>query len=594
MITVKAFNFRNRSRMKINLSHILLIALTIFCDNFSAQEKKIALLYPQNTISLSSENSSWLNENFYRWELFLIQNKYKYEVIKDNDLEDGLSDNYSLLILPVARSLSEKEVSSIKDFMNEGNSVLSTCSMGVLDPNGNWKGWDVLEQLFGVNFISEIPEKEVSRIHSLFGGTPISSDIHPGFRLQITTYDKPLEVRINSQNTFPLGYWQNSEIPFEGKNEFDNTTSAVYGNYGKGNFVWLGFEFSAVVGAKEHQKIANQLLLNAIHWLTDDLIVQLETWPNGKQSAAVLSCDVEFKFTLINNALDLLEQEILPAQFYILNESIDYPSLERLKNFGDVGLHGDDHLLFKWQDYSTQLNRLSNGIATLEKTLGKKPIAFRPPETFYDNITLDAMNTLSMNILSSDNIEDRAVPQFLESHPKLLMIPKTGFDDYDIFQRLKIENINEQSKRYILDFRRTYEEGGLYSLNFHTQMQCRQEFVDALIKPIQEIKSKDVWITTHDRVYDWWVKKNKLRFNSKLVDEKNYLVEIENNGEEQIDDVMISLTKKSFSDLSTLKVTLDGRNLDYISESNSQKIKVAVPTIHSKETKRLNIRFLKF
>ena len=118
--------------------------------------------------------------------------------------------------------------------------------------------------------------------------------------------------------------------------------------------------------------------------------------------------------------------------------------------------------------------------------------------------------------------------------------------------------------------------------------------MDALIKPIQEIKSKDVWITTHDRVYDWWVKKNKLRFNSKLVDEKNYLVEIENNGEEQIDDVMISLTKKSFSDLSTLKVTLDGRNLDYISESNSQKIKVAVPTIHSKETKRLNISFLKF
>ena len=109
--------------MKINLSHILLIGLTIFSDNFSAQEKKIALLYPQNTISLSSENSSWLNENFYRWELFLIQNKYKYEVIKDNDLEDGLSDNYSLLILPVARCLSEKEVSSIKDFMNEGNSV---------------------------------------------------------------------------------------------------------------------------------------------------------------------------------------------------------------------------------------------------------------------------------------------------------------------------------------------------------------------------------------------------------------------------------------------------------------------------------------
>jgi peptidoglycan/xylan/chitin deacetylase (PgdA/CDA1 family) len=591
MIPVKVFKLKNIIKMKVNLRFIFLVAFTIFCINLSAQEKKIALLYPQNTIALSSENSSWLEENFYRWELFLIQNKYKYDVIKDKELEDGLSDSYSLLILPVVKSLNETEISSIKVFMNEGNSVLATCGMAVLNANGKWEGWDVLEELFGVSFVSEISEKEVSRIHTIFGGTPISTNIPPGFRLQVTTYDRPVEVRINSQSSFPLGYWQNSEIPFEGKDEFSNTTSAVYGNYGKGNFVWLGFEFSAVVGAKEHQKIANQLLLNAIHWLTDDLIVQLETWPNGKQSAAVLSCDVEFKFTLINNVLDLLERENIPAQFYILTESIDYPSLERLKIFGDIGLHGDDHLLFKWQDYNTQLNRLSNGAATLEKTLGKKPIAFRPPETFYDNITLDAMDALGVNILSSDNIEDRAVPQFLDSHPGLLVIPKTGFDDFDIFQRLKIENINEQSNRYILDFRRTYEEGGLYSLNFHTQMQCRQEFVDALIKPVQEIKSKDVWITTHDRVYNWWMKKNKLRFNSKLDGGRNYLVEIENNGDEEIDGVMISLTKKNFPNLSTLKVTLDGRNLDYISDSNSRKIKVAVPRIQSKEIKRLNISF---
>ena len=463
--------------------------------------------------------------------------------------------------------------------------------MGVLDPVGKWRGWGDLGQIFGVSVVSEITQKEGSRIHTLFGATPISSNIPPGFRLQITTYDKPVEVRIMSENTFPLGYWQNSIIPFEGKNKIDNTTSAVFGNYGKGNFVWLGFEFSAVVGAKEHQKTSNQLFKNIIHWLTDELVVQLETWPNGKQSAAVLSCDVEFKFNYINNALDLLEQENLPSQFYILTEAIDYPSFERLKKVGDVGLHGDDHLLFKWQDHNSQLSRLSNGIITLEKGMGRKPIAFRPPETFYDKVTLDAMDALSLNILASDNIEDRAVPQFLESHPKLLVIPKTGFDDYDIFQRLKIESINEQANRYILDFNRTHEEGGLYSLNFHTQMQCLKEFVDALIQPIQEIKSKDVWITTHNHVYDWWLKKNKLELKTKLIGDKNYIVEIENGGEADIDDVVLSLSKKNFSDLSTIEIMLDGRSLDYASDFVTQKIKVAVPVIRSKETKLVSISF---
>ena len=576
--------------MKINLGYIL-IFITIFCTNLSAQQKKIALLYPQNTIALPSENTLWLTDNFYRWELFLIQNKYKYEIIIDDDLEDGLSDEYTLLILPAAKCLTENEIRSIKEFMNEGNSILSTLGIGVFDPVGKWKGWGDLEQIFGVSFVSEITQKEGSRIHTLFGATPISSNIPPGFRLQITTYDKPVEVRIMSENTFPLGYWQNSIIPFEGKNKIDNTTSAVFGNYGKGNFVWLGFEFSAVVGAKEHQKTSNQLFKNIIHWLTDELVVQLETWPNGKQSAAVLSCDVEFKFNYINNALDLLEQENLPAQFYILTESIDYPSFERLKKVGDVGLHGDDHLLFKWQDHNTQLSRLSNGIITIENGMGRKPIAFRPPETFYDKVTLDAMDALSLNILASDNIEDRAVPQFLESHPKLLVIPKTGFDDYDIFQRLKIESINEQANRYILDFNRTHEEGGLYSLNFHTQMQCLKEFVDALIQPIQEIKSKDVWITTHNHVYDWWLKKNKLELKTKLIGDKNYIVEIENGGEADIDDVVLSLSKKNFSDLSTIEIMLDGRSLDYASDFVTQKIKVAVPVIRSKETKLVSISF---
>jgi peptidoglycan/xylan/chitin deacetylase (PgdA/CDA1 family) len=576
--------------MRLRFGYILFLFTLLYADSY-ANDKKVALLYPNNTIMLPSENSSWLTDNFYRWELFLMQNKFKYDIIKDDDLESGLSDDYSLLILPAAKCLSEKEFLSIKEFMSDGNSVFSTWSMGVYTTEGKWNGWENLEQLFGFNFVSEIPEKEGSRIHSIFGGTPVSTNIPAGFRLQVTTFDKPIEVRINSSNTLPIGHWQNSLIPFEGKNEIDNTTSAVYGNFGKGNFVWLGFEFSAVVGSKQHQEVANYLLKNIINWLTDDLIVQIETWPNGKQSAAVLSCDVEFNFSYINNALDLLEEGKLPAQFYILTESIDYQSLERLNKIGDVGLHGDDHIVFKWQDFNTQLNRLSNGMTSLEKLTGKKPIAFRPPETSFDDITLDAMSSLNMHILSSDLIEDRAVPQFLESHPEILVIPKTGFDDYDVFQRLKIENVDDQSKRYILDFYRTHEEGGLYSLNFHTQMQCRREFVNALIKPIREIKTKDVWITTHDRVYDWWVKRSKLKLNTKLIDNKNYLVEIDNQIEEQIDDVVIGLHKKNFANLGSIQITLDGKQLDYMVDFNLQTITIFLPRIYPKEIKRVSISF---
>lgn len=576
-------------RIPSKLNCLLLILLIAAAINLSAQEKKIALLYPKNTLALPTENTTWLNDNFYRWELFLIQNKYNYEVIDDDDLEAGLPSKYGLLILPAVRSLNDEEISSIKEFMNDGNSVLSTWSMGVYGSEGKWKGWSELEQLFGLSFISEISQTEASRIHSIFGGTPLSSNIPPGFRLQVTTYDKPVEVKIISENTYPLGYWLNNEIPFEGKELPKRTTSAVYGNYGKGNFVWFGFEFSAVVAAKEHQKTANTLLNNVISWLTDNLITQIETWPGGSKSAAVLSCDVEFKFDFINNALDLLEEEELPAQFYVLTESIDLPSFERLKKNGDVGLHGDDHILFKWQDYATQYNRLSDGIGIIEKLMKKKPISFRPPETYYDDMTINVMEDLNVNVLSSDFIEDRAVPQFINERNQIMIMPKTGFDDYDIFQRLKIVNIQDQSQRYILDFMRTYEEGGVYSLNFHTQMQCRNNFINALRKPIEEIKSRNVWITTHDKVFDWWRKKDKIKINSIRTDDKKYIIEIENKGEEEVDDLVISFYKKDFDDLLKAQILLEGRNVDYFSDVNSKKLKISIPKIYSREIKRISI-----
>lgn len=570
---------------------ILILLILLLSANIYAQKNKIALLYSEKTLSLPTENSAWLIENFYHWELFLIQNKFSYEVIKDGDLEDGLNDDFSLLILPVVKYLNNDALNSIKQFMRDGNSVLATMALGVYESDGKWKSWSNMEDLFGVRFISEIPQKEVSKVHTILGGNQFSTNIPAGFRLQLTTYDKPIEVKINSSTSYALGYFVNSDALFEGKQASDYTTSMVYGKYGKGNFVWLGFESSAVVGAKEHQSAANQLMVNVLNWLNNKLVVQLETWPGGKKSAAVISCDVEFKFNLINNALDLIERENVPAQFYILTESIDYPSFKRLLKIGDIGFHGDGHDLFKWQDYDTQFNRLSSGIDYLEKISSKKLIAFRPPETFYDNVTLDVMNSLGVNVLSSDFIEDRAVPQFLKSHPNLLVIPKTGYDDYDIFYRLKIEQTNKQSDRYLLDFLRTYDEGGLYSLNFHTQMQCQKEFVDALRKPIQEIKTKDVWITTHNKVYKWWVNKENVKLNLKAIDDESYSLEIENKGNEIVDELILSLYKKNISELTEIKLNLEGKEVDNLIIPNQQKIRIQLPVIYPNEVKKLNISF---
>lgn len=575
---------------KIYLTYIFII-IVINSIFIAAGDKKIALYYPEKTIQLTTQNQTWLIDNYNRWELFLLQNKFDYEVIFSDDLENGLSNDFSVLILPAAKYLNEDEINSIKEFMNNGKSVLATSAIGVLNSDGTWKSWHNLEQLFGVKFASELVKTEYSRMHSIIGGQVFSINIPAGFRLQITTDDRPIEVKINSNSTKAIGYWLNNEIPFMGQDSNERTTSAVYGRYGKGNFVWFGFENSAVVGAKEHKQVSNQLFVNIISWLSGNVIFQLETWPDGKQSAAVISCDVEFKFNLINNALDLIERENLPAQFYILTESIDYPSFDRIKKIGSIGYHGDDHTLFKWQEYNEQLRRLKNGIGLLENLTQKKPTSFRPPETFYDEATLKAMEKAEMYVLSSDFIGDRAVPQWLENYPNILVIPKTGFDDYDIFYVKKIEDAALQSEIYTKDFLRTYEEGGLYTLNFHTQIQCRDEFIAALEKPIQTIKSKSAWITTHDSVYKWWLLKSNLKVQSKQIKENIYSVDLANINDEHVENLVFCVHKISTQNHNSVKVFINENLSDYEWDKAAGEYKIKLPTIRAGETLKLSIEF---
>lgn len=575
--------------MQNKFKYLLILLTCIFFNLLQAQDKKAALLYPQNTINLKTENSNWLIDNYYRWELFLIQNKIEFEVVSEQQIAEGLENKFSLLIMPCAKKLSDEEIASLNDFIKNGNSVLATMSLGVYNSDNNWRGWQSFEQIFGIKFIDEVNAKFDTRIHTIFGETPISTNIPAGFRLQVTTYDRPIEVKANSPYTYSAGYWQNSDIPFEGKLEGNNTTSMVFGSNGKGKFAWFGFEISAVVGAKIHLEAANNLFSNAINWLNDKPIVQIAIWPNGKNCAAVFSCDVEFKFNLVNNALDLLEEENVPAQFYVLAESIDLQSFQRLSKMGEIGLHGDKHDVFKFEDLQTQQIRLLAGIQSIEKLLNKKPISFRPPETLYDDNTLQAMKYLNLNILASDYIEDRSVPQFSESYPQLLIIPKTGFDDYDIFYRLKLTSIDSQAERYILDFNRVYEEGGLYNLYFHTQMQCKKEYVEALRKPIQTIKSKNVWIANHTQIFNWWNIRKNLRVSLEQIEDDSFDILIENQNNIFVDDAAIIIFKKTLSSSKNILISLNGKSLDFTIDSKFGKIFMLLPKLAPKEITKLKV-----
>lgn len=581
---------KNRTIMKALNRFIwaVLIFITIGASMASAQENKIAVLYPGYTEKMMRDNPLWVKDQITKWELFLIENRHNYAVIDDKMLEKGLSSEFGVLLMPVAKALSNAELNSIKNFLNNGKSVFANWSFAAYDEKGTWRGWNEFEDMFGLTYNTEIPRSDVSRVHSIAGDNHFSAGIPAGFRLQATTYDSPVAARVSSLNSKALGYWYSDNLPFEGLDESELITSLAYGSASNGKFFWMGFDILSVVGTKTHQTVLTALINNAFSWLQNKPVAWVQTWPRGMQAAAIISCDVEFQFENINSALDIFQEKNIEGQFYILTDVIDEPSLMRILKFGDVGLHGDDHDPFQWQSFEVQKKRLSSSLNIVKSMTRAEVLGFRPPETVYDDNTISILKSLGIKYLNADFVEDRAVPQFHKGSKDLLIIPKTGYDDYDLFIRMKLNNYRLEAERYLKDYHRVYSEGGLYVLNYHTQLQCLENHVEALRIVIDEIKGDKTWITTAAKVRDWWLTKDDLRVDLKSESKNRYTINVTNRSSYTGEDLVICLSNGDIIS-SVMRISDSGRNLDYSFDSEKNQLKIYLTSIAPNQTKRISI-----
>ncbi len=200
------------------------------------------------------------------------------------------------------------------------------------------------------------------------------------------------------------------------------------------------------------------------------------------------------------------------------------------------------------------------------------------------------MKNLHFTFLASDNFEDRSVPQFYDNDKDLLVIPETGYDDYDLLIRFKIEDYHKQAARYLLDYKRVNNEGGLYVLNYHTQLQCLKENVEALRICIDKFKEKNSWITTANKVNDWWRAKNNLSASIKKVYEDSLQIEIKNAGSTKVADAALGLYLGNPKLTNNISVLSKFKDLKYDFDKEKNQLKIYVDELNPFETKTIMIK----
>ncbi len=129
---------------------------------------KVAIYYSQASIQVSwildsqSHGRTWVNRGSdYRlgtshnvrkaWEYILSDSGLQYNFIAYNDVVvNGVPTEYKVLILPSVYALSDIEAKRIREFCENGGTIIADFCCGIFDHHGKGRSKGALDDLFGV------------------------------------------------------------------------------------------------------------------------------------------------------------------------------------------------------------------------------------------------------------------------------------------------------------------------------------------------------------------------------------------------------------------------------------------------------------
>jgi peptidoglycan/xylan/chitin deacetylase (PgdA/CDA1 family) len=486
------------------------------------------------TRNILSEESGWFDDNLKTWQKSLRNLDIKYQLIPDEDVELGKIDEYHLIVLSGCKSLSEREIIQLKKYLENGGSIFATGGTGSFSEDGKWRGWEFLSDVFGITFRKEIGNDDKTKIHTLRGGLPLTANIPTGFPLNIATWDHPVAAEVLDPRTTQVSFWYNHKLE-DGlvREGIKETAGIVYGNYGKGRFVWMGFEINSVLGRQDDYVYFDRLFNNCISWLTYKPIAYLRNWPNGYRGAAMIAPIVSDSLQNLNHLLSVLGETKTKASFFV-NPSIagQNPQLiKSLVNFGEIGAFINLEFINTISDNTDILKNILQDKIQLEKITGVKVDGIYPSVNVSSENILKTLIASKFKYFISDSLDDRSVPKTIKrKEDKIISISRTVRDDYDIIRDFNLTEKEFQFYSYQEDVDRIAFESGLYLFKVHLDYQCSPQNVKVVKDLIRDIKSKDYWIATASEIADWSDKKEFIELRTQKRGSSRVAVTITNYG----------------------------------------------------------------
>ncbi len=569
----------------------------------SEKRAKVGILYSKYTENMLNPGSTWLKDNVDTWKQKIKDAKLDYDVISDQTIELGEHFDYKLIVLPGSKSLSDKEIMQLKRYVENGGSIFVTGGPATYSDEGKWRGWDFFKEVFGMNFNREIKPEEYYKVHTLRGDLPITAQIPTGYALKVATWDRPIYAEVVEPRTTQVSFWYDfrREAGLV-REEIQKSAGISYGTYGKGRFVWYGFEINSVIGVQKDYIFFERLFNNSVNWLIYQPTAFVKDWPAQYDAALVLVPTIKDQPGNIYNLTTILNKSKTPVTYFIdPTVAIKNPGfVKSLTKNGELGAIIDLGYIESPQDTvnklfskEVQFSTFKFVTDTLSKISGKSVKAIMPLNGYYDDNTLQAMASQNYEFLVTDSLTDRSVPEIrVRNNKPIMIITKTARDDYEVVRNYGLVNTNFQRYTYEEDVDRVLFEGGLYVFKVHTDYQLQPQYSSVISDILKYAVNKKMWITSLKELQAWWMKRQGVEVRYETRSKRRIAVEFTNPRNEKIDELVIQVNlNKKVTNVEVSSDIINTKIPKYKLSSEGQTIYFYLEKMEAHESRSLLVDF---
>lgn len=393
------------------------------------------------------------------------------------------------------------------------------------------------------------------RRFTLRGSTPLTADIPSGYRMKVQVYNPGVKVSVREpERAHSAGFWFDfATDELVSVERVRRSSGLVYGRYGAGRFVYMGFQRDAMGGGPEDSEDERALVhffRNGFNYLRRLPTIWLHDWPGDHGAAAMItsiarSADDVRAFSAI---ADVLDAERVPGTWFVDpgDASGSAGLLERLHADGDVGVALDpdarpDGTLVDLEDSLVRarqrLETIVNGSVTGYRPVARGAVSER---------TMAALVGADYEYFMPDSIGRVASPRIMgDGFGSLIRIGTTAYGPAD-HARL-FNGVSETVVMDLLrsDISRVRHEGGLYNLVLDSRTmqggRVDSATADMIRTVVRTLQEAGFWIAAGDEMALWWRLQRNIDVDVEARSRSRLYVRVSNNNGHTADDVRVGI-----------------------------------------------------